>query len=317
MLHISCSAMGSCSSHTSYTIGLAYDSICRWCVPIFVMISGSIFLRREKQITISSLYKKYILRLFIALISWMAIYYWIFDPVLHAIVHAPVKIISIIDVLKYPFENPLHLWYLPMVIGLYAILPLLKVITSNEKITKYFLILWFAWSVFTSIPNSFILQGIGYLKMEMVVGYSGYMILGHVLSKTDFHIKTSIWLVLFLFFSVLIFIAATYAPNVDIVFQYLNPIVIIMSIIVFCLMKNIIAKYEERKYIRKIDLIIDDLFGVYLIHLFFIKLFFRPHFYGQLPVVISIPLFTIIVFIASILTIKGLRKIPIIRYICS
>ena len=41
-----------------------YDCLSRWCVPVFVMISGALFL--TKTITISQIYKKYILRLLIS-----------------------------------------------------------------------------------------------------------------------------------------------------------------------------------------------------------------------------------------------------------
>ncbi len=316
MLHISCCVLDCSSTKISYTIGLAYDSICRWCVPIFVMISGAIFLNSEKQITVSSLYKKYILRLLVALVFWIAIYYYVFDPTLQAIKNSPIKIINIIDVLKNPFANPIHLWYLPMIIGLYIVLPILKLIVSNTVTTKYFLTLWFAWSLITSIPNSFIFQGISYLKMEMVVGYSGYMILGYKLSQKDIHIKISYLVTTFLLVSFLVFFAAANVSNIENVFQYLNPLVIIMSTIFFCLIKNIIIEYRVGGS-RIIELIRNDLFGVYLIHIFFIRLFFRPLFYGQIPVLLSIPLFTIIVFFASLLTSKAIRKIPIIRYICS
>ena len=60
-----------------------------------------------------------------------------------------------------------------------------------------------------------------------------------------------------------------------------------------------------------------DLFGIYLIHLFYVKLLFRPAFYGNLPVVLSVPLFSFLVFVVSIITIKIMRKMPVVRYICS
>ena len=40
-----------------------YDSIVRWAVPIFVMISGALFLNTEKQLNIKALYTKNIFRI--------------------------------------------------------------------------------------------------------------------------------------------------------------------------------------------------------------------------------------------------------------
>lgn len=49
-----------------------YDSIVRWAVPVFVMISGALFLNRE--IKICDLYRKYSARLVVAYFSWSTIY---------------------------------------------------------------------------------------------------------------------------------------------------------------------------------------------------------------------------------------------------
>ena len=45
-----------------------YDSIVRWGVPVFVMISGALFL--GKDISIKKLYNKHIFRIFLSLIIW-------------------------------------------------------------------------------------------------------------------------------------------------------------------------------------------------------------------------------------------------------
>ncbi len=49
-----------------------YDSIVRWCVPIFVMISGSLFL--NKDISLKTIYNKYIPRMIIAFFTWSIFY---------------------------------------------------------------------------------------------------------------------------------------------------------------------------------------------------------------------------------------------------
>ena len=49
-----------------------YDSIVRWTVPVFVMISGALFLDREH--TVQQLYGKYIFRIVTAFIFWSVAY---------------------------------------------------------------------------------------------------------------------------------------------------------------------------------------------------------------------------------------------------
>ena len=45
-----------------------FNSMVRWAVPVFVMISGSLFLK--KDVSIKKIYTKYILRMVISYITW-------------------------------------------------------------------------------------------------------------------------------------------------------------------------------------------------------------------------------------------------------
>ena len=49
-----------------------YDSLSRWAIPVFVMISGALFIPRK--ISLSKIFKKYILRLVISLVFWSLFY---------------------------------------------------------------------------------------------------------------------------------------------------------------------------------------------------------------------------------------------------
>ena len=51
-----------------------YDSLVRWAVPIFVMLSGMFFLNPEKFISTSNIIKKYIFRILLAIIVWGLFY---------------------------------------------------------------------------------------------------------------------------------------------------------------------------------------------------------------------------------------------------
>lgn len=51
-----------------------FDSMFRWPVPIFVMISGTLFLDTNKIIDIKKLYQKNILRIITAFLFWSAVY---------------------------------------------------------------------------------------------------------------------------------------------------------------------------------------------------------------------------------------------------
>lgn len=318
MLHVSATAMGITINKIDFSFCLAYDVVCRWCVPAFVMISGSLFLNPAKQVPISVLYKKYILRLVVALVSWWVLYLWVLEPGLHIIKHVPYNLIGFEEAFTNPFDIPYHLWFLPMIIGLYLVMPILKVIVSNEKVVNYFLVLWFVMSVLLSIPVDYTFGFFDRFQVKMVVGFSGYMILGYKLSKSDHRYNAVVLAFLLLIVFLITFFAVVNGLNINIVGNAHNPLMIIMSTLVFLGMKRMNVRVVKEGCLEKlIGCVRNDLFGVYLIHLFYLKLFFRPHFYGSMPFGLSVPLFTVVVFVASVFTIKVLRRIPVIRYICS
>ena len=51
-----------------------YSGLARFAVPIFVMISGALFLDPKKDIPIRKIYSKYILRIVIAFVFWSVVY---------------------------------------------------------------------------------------------------------------------------------------------------------------------------------------------------------------------------------------------------
>lgn len=60
-------------------ISNVYDSISRWGVPVFVMVSGALLLDTSKQEGILTFYKKRLSKIFIPIIFWTAFYlFWFF-----------------------------------------------------------------------------------------------------------------------------------------------------------------------------------------------------------------------------------------------
>ncbi len=53
---------------------LVYYCIFKWAVPVFVMISGALFLEPAKNITINNILRKYIFRVAIVFIVWSLFY---------------------------------------------------------------------------------------------------------------------------------------------------------------------------------------------------------------------------------------------------
>ena len=171
-------------SYAWYVFNISHG-LARWCIPVFVMISGALFLNRD--IPIKTIYKKYILRLATAFIFWSIIYM------------IPEKG-SIIDRIILVIKGHYHMWFIPMIIALYMIIPLLKPIIKNEKNIKYFLIIAFIFSTLIpfllNIASDFlggnsksivsaIRDLVGNVNLKFVDGFTRYFILGYYLSKID------------------------------------------------------------------------------------------------------------------------------------
>jgi surface polysaccharide O-acyltransferase-like enzyme len=106
-----------------WKIAYFYNGISRFSLPIFFMISGTLFL--GKNISFDIIIRKYIKKIFIHLLLWSIIYSF-----------------SKINILKLDVKNRIihiinghyHLWYLFVIIGLYILIPFTREIAKNNKL---------------------------------------------------------------------------------------------------------------------------------------------------------------------------------------
>lgn len=165
-----------------------FNSIARWSVPVFVMISGTLFL--GKKIPVKKLYSKYALRLVISFVTWSAVYLAFSG-----------EYIDKTSLMAELIRGHYHMWFIPMIIGLYICVPIINTIVADEKVLKYYFKLAFIFAFFvpwfTSLAydfaNKVIITGVAafrlnidYMYMHIVLGYVSYFVLGFYLNKTDF-----------------------------------------------------------------------------------------------------------------------------------
>ena len=301
-----------------------YDSISRWCNPILVMISGSLFLNREIEVKV--LYKKYIFRIATALIFWSFVYSFFYT-----VIGKKEGLTTFIVVF---IKGYFHLWFLYMIIGLYMITPFLKKIIKDEKLTKYFIILA---SIFTLIIPEIISiiqefspeyaealeSAVDNSYMKFVCGFTVYYILGYflssrTLSKKQYHIIYILGIVGFLSTIILsLIISKKHNEAIATFYSSMTLNVALEAICIFTLGKNLISK--KIAISNKTSEIIGKLskysFGAYLIHaliqIFLDKvlgihsLLFNPLF--------SIPVVAIIIYIASFCISAILHQIPVVK----
>lgn len=161
-----------------------YHTITRFGLLCFVMITGALLLRPEKELTIPVIFKKYISKILLLFGTWSVVYViaeyaddWRNGT-------GP----SASDVFNKFITGHYHMGYLYMLIGLYLITPLLREITKKKELVEYFLILNVIFYLIPSSlklwsPVSGILQTVINSKMmfHMVGGYTWCYLMGHYL----------------------------------------------------------------------------------------------------------------------------------------
>ncbi len=167
-----------------------YDTISRCCVPLFFMISGAFLLK--KDIPLKKLYLNKILHLLVIYIVW-AVFYAL-DDIIACGFYGWTGVLSFVIAGKY------HLWFIPALIGVYMLIPILRAVIQYEdgKYIKYLLALFMVFGILknTLLPLQYPIQGdnitaaLNRIPVELC-GYSGYFLLGYYLDsiRQRIHIK--------------------------------------------------------------------------------------------------------------------------------
>ena len=184
MLHATSQRLDTSFPSSEWEIRTVYDSFVRWCVPVFFMISGALFLNHERTVNVARLYKKNILHLIFIFFAWSFIY---------ALYLAIVKCdYNVGHILLRIIEGPVHFWFLKILIGLYVTIPILRMITQNKRSEEYFLIvalitafvlpMFFTFiGLYNESYKSFALYHYNAFGIRIASGYVGYFVLGHYL----------------------------------------------------------------------------------------------------------------------------------------
>lgn len=288
------------------------DSLVRWCVPVFVMISGALFLNPQKVISTNGIITKYVRRLFIAYCFWYIAYVCMYITIESIKAHALV--------INGDFFKPqFHLWFLPMLMGVYLLVPLLRVIASSKKLLKYSIALWLIYITVSFCIEWEIPQFSKLFVMNIVIGYAGYYLLGYYLSCIDYKRK---YLYIICFLGIIgifvkaignIFLSVKYGiPDNKFLFE-LGPHVALTATSVFVILKSIDNNKYNKKFLFFIDNNRKDLFGVYLIHGVWLYLFIR--YYDLSTPLVTIPILSLLIYLFSVFTSKLMRKSRLLKIV--
>ncbi|MFC1495125.1 acyltransferase [Thermodesulfobacteriota bacterium] len=327
IIHVSGSLVGSFPSikFSWWWTGNFFNSFCRPCIPLFVMISGLLLLKPEHNDGIIFFFKKRIKRVLVPFCVWAIIY-------LLWISYVNERKISFVYFFSGIVQGPVytHLWFIYMILGLYLATPILRVYIQNSSKTNqiYFAILWFTTvSIFPSIQNYSNLK-IG-IPIVVSTGFVGYYILGYMLSEIRFSKNLFILSLVIFIISWIVTCIGSYLISVKsgegfnpALYDYLSPNIICMSMGLFLLIKFCTECYFFKFpfLLRIIRSLSEASFSIYLIHMIILETLK----YGSAGITLSgetfhpligIPLTTFFVFSLCFTIYSIMRRVPLINYI--
>ncbi len=296
-------------SDNEIIIGKIIRFLWQWSVPIFVMVTGSLLLRTDKNIQYNIVLKHYIPRIIYALFLFGIPFAWL-EIVSN---ENTFNIFQLFNAFKNVLTGNLwdHMWYLYMIIGLYLFIPVIKIFLNNAKKNDIIYILFILF-IFLSLMK-FVKEIFGFsLGIQFPINsvYLFYLILGYYLSTIENRNKIIPFVFILFPICINILLAYNLIPYMTLEnsFHYDSPLVVSMAIGIFMFFKRI---KNDNKILKELAHLT---FGVYLVHPLFINIIYKvlkitPQKYSLIIVLcITFP----IVILSSFLFTYLVKKIRII-----
>ncbi|HAU5680056.1 acyltransferase [Citrobacter europaeus] len=312
LLHIA--GYGFYENGDNWRISNLIDSFTRVCVPLFIMITGSLLIQKKSVKPI-----KRINKILYCLLFWSLFYTYVDN------IHSQNIFDWFLAITKAPIKY--HLWYLYACIGFYITLPILSTFYCNSSL-KYslaYVTIWFSLSTLSIIDKVFSLNFdllINNYQLSAFINLTGYLLLGKLITRIPTHYNSTkivvTSLLIFISFSLMTAWITSYwsdynhKPNA-LFYSNLSPLVIIASASLFFFLIKVSRNIKDTNIL--ISFIPKHTLGIYCIHIFilegFIKLFFKNE---KMDLsFLSTILIALLIFFVCLFVIFILKKIPILR----
>lgn len=330
IIHVAAPYLNYYSSDPNFQwwMGNLYDSLARWCIPVFLMLSGAFILEKVAEGSIKDFLIHRCQRILLPFFFWSFLYFLWRIYVEH-------EKIELYQFFVYLIKEPIyyHLWFIYVLIPLYLLAPVFSAYFKgmDQSNLFYFLSLWVIYS--SVLPIIEIISGINFFisikPLDSFFNYTGYFILGYVLRNVKMR-NVYIFVAFFMFISS--FVITFYGTLLfsdkqgkfdETLYHYASPNVVIMSITLILIVKNvhipaIFYKLENRfRVFEKISLCVP---GIYFVHASILSFFKREIVQfdsGIIASVYGIPMYAAIIFVSSFIIILILKQIPFINNVVS
>lgn len=297
-------------------VGNIGDSIARWSVPVFVMISGALLLDPTKEEGILVFYKKRAARILLPMAAW-TLFYLLWPYLQQRVGWDELSVAALAK--KVAFGRPYyHMWFLYMIAGLYLFTPFIRKIVkySSRKELVFLVWLMFALAVIRDADLSF--RPIRYqLFLTMFLPYMPYFMLGYLISTTDLnpskHILLAAAATLVTLTCLGYFAVKQRFPSSSVSYFYnnLGVTVIPMSMSVILLLKKVDKPIFGNRLTAKVSALT---MGVYLVHPAVIEILGRMGLHStSFHPALAVPVVAIVVVGVSFFLVWMIRKGTFVR----
>ena len=302
-----------------------FDTATRWSVPLFIMLSGMLFLNKKKKINIKTLYTKNIWRMVTAFVFWSYIYNYY-----SAFAQTRSLIASILIALKKMPHGAMHLWFVFVIIGLYIVLPFIKRMTDSmtKAEAEYFILLSILLTFLPKTLSSFevlkpFIDYITKFEINMATGYIGLFVAGWYIDNFE-HTKafrTMVYIAGFIgfvyMFTATVCFSVQRGAVADEFMSFKSLSSFLMAFAVMMLAKTMFAKKSfKRRTQSDLSFYSKYTFGIYLIHEMFLNISSAKGWFvlSGIPF-IGIPFEAVIIFTISGIIIGIISCMPFGKYI--
>ncbi len=294
-----------------------FNSLARFSVPIFVLISGHYMLFQRENLI--SIWKRCI-RILMTMFVWSGLF------LLYQLFAEHLRLENGMSLIKYLLTEPSHLWYCYAIFALYLFTPIFSVFchSANRRELEYALALTF---FFGSIVNLLLRCGmfpmlsiiLDRMKLDSTLGFVFLYLAGYYLRVYDLSLpcRKCFYALGILGFSVTYFGTVLRSSRVGVLdelfFSFFSPNVIASSLAIYILIRYRQRIRPFRDTNGRIHRLASCSAGIYFLHPMIILLFqdFLTEPWLHWPV--AIPLRTLIFFVISFIIVWILKKIPILR----
>ena len=289
-----------------------------WGVPCFLMITGCLMLSPDKVIDYKNIYGWYIPRMISVLILFGIPFSWIeliFDAQAISYTQIPTAVYNVLSGNTWA-----HLWYIYALIGIYILLPVWRLITkaANLKDLKYIVCIYIFFFMVCPVLGVFNLDFSKILKIGIATIYPCWMFLGYMFSRKMLVVKRNIacWVLFMTCFLEIVITAVCTTKRIEtkLLFSYNSLLILAQSCAIFSLLFSL--KLRDKNPLKKILLSIGDKsFGIYIIHMFFVNLFYKAFGIDPFSSVFMCPFLILLNLVLSWGCAFVMKKCPILKRI--